>query len=1765
MSDDPIFGRLWRPRRRRRLEYNSTSDDLLSKLMAASSHEEREWLVMQFSLDNLASEVSEGVWAAAIPHWFDANFLAVLLDKSDAETLPIFKQLLALSFIEPFQERGYNIHERSRSLLLQQLWHDDQPRYLKFAQRAADYCSNQDQSDMGWRIEYIYHLLIAHPEQGATEFASTGWDWHNSPNFAYSKVEALAQVVRELADADRLSARGLAWTHFWEGLLDYDYSRYQTAKSKLLQIKITPAEDIRLAANVSQWLGNILAHLREHDLAQPQYEAALYLFKQIGDRLGQANCIHGLGDIHRDLSEHDQARQQYEAALHLYQQIGNRLGEANSIQGLGDIHRVFNQYDQARQQYEAALHLYQQIGDRLGQANSIQRLGDIHRVTNEYDQARQQYEAALHLFKQIGNRLGEANCIQMLGDIHRVLNEYDQARRQNEAALHLFKQIGDRLGEANCIHGLGDIHLDLSEHNQARRQYEAALHLFKQIGNRLGEANSIQMLGDIQRVFNEYDQARQQYEAAMLLFQQIGVKRGEANCYTGLIACYSKLGMVNEYLQHVTLVRELMTKETVYNRACFASVCGDIDEALNLLRPALENREASIGWARMDPDFDWIRDDPRFELLLNEMASQLGHRGLPPQLPARMLEEKMLKFGHILTGPLFNEPMRIETVSQENQNIWRLGLVGTQSERFRRVTLNSDDIRQLDIHEASANYSGDPTILRLGLQAYALGIAYEFDPYFGLSISRVDPLPHQLEAVYDHLLKLPQVRFLLADDAGAGKTVMAGLLIRELKLRGLAERILIVCPANLTFQWQRELKEKFDEQFHVFTGDSIRDQFGVNQWLANNRIITSLDLAKRSQLLPGLSQANWDLVIVDEAHRMSWSPPARKTARYALGELLRDRSDHMLMLTATPHKGDPENFNLFLQLLDPDAFADVRSIHQAMGRGRAPFYLRRTKEAMVNFPDLQPDGSWIARKIFTKRITHTIDFTIDGDEFNLYRSVTNFVKRQSARAAAQGDDPRARAVGFLMSLYQRRLASSTYAVRKSLENRARRLDEGVKEAQKLARLAPPDLPDPEELEEIEEGERERLERILEAVTLAGNAAQVREEIAELKFLIEEARSVEDSIAEAKLTRLRKLLYEQGFFDDEHQRLLIFTEYKDTLDYLLTRLSGWGFRVGCIHGGMKIGSRNESGTRLYAEQQFKDGAIQILVATEAAGEGINLQFCHILFNYDIPWNPNRLEQRMGRIHRYGQQKNCLIFNFVATNTIEGQVLQRLLDKLQEIRDALDDDAVFNVVGEILPAAQIERVLRDYYAGKLGEADLEDRLLRNIDEGHFRAICRNALEGLASKNLNLQMLIERRARAQERRVVPETIARFVLESSALVPWTLKPLPSIPNTFDPARTPALLRQYEAQPNWNLPPLADRYPRCSIDRKSAENNKLEWVTPGHPLFEALRRHTLTLAHEALGPGACFYSLQHAAPARLDFYRARVVDGLGHTIHERLFVGEISENETGLPRLVDPNLLGDFTPAPTPAELPPIALSPEVIGWLRDNALMPFLEEVRAERLTEVNRVADHVELSLSELIHKADEEIGRAAEDVERKIQGAEGRQAQAEERHANLVARRNRRRLELERQRALSLQAVDRITTVLVLPHPQREAPEVRNLRQNPETEAVALRFVIDHERGEGRQVFDVSEKNLGYDITSLDLNSGDLRLIEVKGIGAQSGSVLLTPNERRVAEDRRDCYWLYVVTDCNAEPKLEPIKDPARLDWHEVTKVAHYWLDFKTIKK
>jgi hypothetical protein len=452
---------------------------------------------------------------------------------------------------------------------------------------------------------------------------------------------------------------------------------------------------------------------------------------------------------------------------------------------------------------------------------------------------------------------------------------------------------------------------------------------------------------------------------------------------------------------------------------------------------------------------------------------------------------------------------------------------------------------------------------------------------------------------------------------------------------------------------------------------------------------------------------------------------------------------------------------------------------------------------------------------------------------------------------------------------------------------------------------------------------------------------------------------------------------------------------------------------------------------------------------------------------------------------------------------------------------------------------------------------------VKEEHFRAICQNALEGLATKKLNLEMLIERRARAQERRVVPETIARFVRDASPLVPLTMKTFVTLPYTFEPTATPAVLRQYDKRTDWNLQPVAARYPRFSTDREIADANSLEWVTPGHPLFEALRRHAVAKSQEALAEGACFYSIEADSPKRVDFYRARIVDGLGQTVHERLFAAEIAMDGTICASSY--TVLGNVQPVDDAVIPPELLNAAEPSAWLHENALLPFLEEVRAERTAEVERVAAHIEMSLTELISKEDSSIGRWEDEAERGVEGAAGNLKQAEDRHSLLIDRRQTRRREMEQQRSLTLQAVDRLTSIIILPHPDRDLPGMANLRCDRETEAIAMRVAIEHEEKLGRVVQDVHEKNLGYDITSIDTNSGELRLIEVKGIGAHTGTVCLTPNEKRVAEDRPDCYWLYVVSNCKSEePWLnEPICNPSKMPWIEVKKVEHYYLTLTAI--
>lgn len=389
-----------------------------------------------------------------------------------------------------------------------------------------------------------------------------------------------------------------------------------------------------------------------------------------------------------------------------------------------------------------------------------------------------------------------------------------------------------------------------------------------------------------------------------------------------------------------------------------------------------------------------------------------------------------IKANIIIRGPMFPEPVQVIATVPVGQSIKIIGK-GMKSGKVHEPILSVEQIEKLEANPEHEAFDGDPQKFRLAVEAMRLGLAYEYDPYFSLSIARVDPLPHQLEAVYDYFLKLPRIRFLLADDPGAGKTIMAGLLIKELKIRGLIKRILIVTPANLTFQWQRELKDKFRENFEVVRGEVLRANYGSNPWQDKDQVITSISWVSRvDDAKESLLRSRWDLVIVDEAHKMSAYSTDRATLAYRLGQSLSEMTDHYLLMTATPHKGDPDNFRLFLELLDKDIYGDIRSLEVAMKQQQAPFYLRRIKEALVSFPDSETGQ---IKQLFTKRFVTTAPFKINNDEYEFYTDLTQFVEDQSIKAAEDADTRRGRALSFTMAMLQRRFASSIYACRRSLE------------------------------------------------------------------------------------------------------------------------------------------------------------------------------------------------------------------------------------------------------------------------------------------------------------------------------------------------------------------------------------------------------------------------------------------------------------------------------------------------------------------------------------------------------------------------------------------------------------------------------------------------------------------------------------------------------------------------------------------------------------
>lgn len=1135
----------------------------------------------------------------------------------------------------------------------------------------------------------------------------------------------------------------------------------------------------------------------------------------------------------------------------------------------------------------------------------------------------------------------------------------------------------------------------------------------------------------------------------------------------------------------------------------------------------------------------------------------------------------MIKPGVIVSGPLIPEPLEVLAVVPMGGSLKVTGR-GMKTGLTHDPIFSVEQLGQLTVSAEQEPFDGDAALFRLGVEAHRLGLAYEYDPYFSLSIARVDPLPHQLEAVYDYFLKLPRIRFLLADDPGAGKTIMAGLLLKELKARGLVRRTLIVTPANLTFQWQRELKDKFRENFEIVRGDVLRANYGQNPWQEKSQVVTSISwVSTQEDARESLLRSRWDLIIVDEAHKMSAYANDRKTLAYALGEHLSEMTDHYLLMTATPHKGDPENFCRFLSLLDRDVYGNIQSLQQAMRQQEAPFYLRRIKEALLSFPD--PETGAVTR-LFTKREVRTAAFELDGEELEFYDQLTRYVEDQSIRAA-QDDSARGRAVGFTMAMLQRRMASTLYAVRRTLERMKERREriladpEAYRREQIIKRL-------PEDFEDLTEEEQQDIVAELEDVVASVDPVSLREDIARLTLLIDQARQLEQREVESKLAELKRVLNDQGFFKDVTKKLLVFTEHKDSLDYLAGdgkegrpygKLQEWGLTVTQIHGGMKPGDRDTPGTRIYAEREFRESA-QVLVATEAAGEGINLQFCSRMINYDIPWNPIRLEQRVGRIHRYGQEFDCLIFNFVAKNTREGRVLQKLLDRLREIRKELGTDQVFDVVGEVFPANLLEKLFRDLYARRTNESAVKDRIVREIDPQRFRAITQSALEGLAKKELNLSAIVGRSVEARERRLVPEAIEKFFVQAAPVVGLRPKPTGADSHVYRMGKVPRLLVQRGDALEPRFGRLGREYNRIGFDKELLKRDPtLEWVTPGHPLFEVVRDASLEFVQNHLQRGAVFFDIQRAEPYVLDLFAASIKDGRGNTLHRRLFV--VETNTTGERAVRQPTLFLDINPAPVgalpveSAALPARALAE---GFLYEQALKPWLEENAKERAGEIARVSQHVEISLHALIDRQNEQL---ADYLNRQIEGQttpglDGIIAQAEQHLDELNNRLESRRKELDMERHCMVADIAHLGRARVLPHPERQSPHIAPMVRDDEVERIAVATARAYEEARGCVVESVEADNRGFDLIARKPHPEDpksfidVRFIEVKG-RAGVGEIFLSANEYRAAERLKGDYWLYAVFNCASQPELHPYQNPAQLDWQPVTKVEQYKINPKAV--
>ena len=1070
-----------------------------------------------------------------------------------------------------------------------------------------------------------------------------------------------------------------------------------------------------------------------------------------------------------------------------------------------------------------------------------------------------------------------------------------------------------------------------------------------------------------------------------------------------------------------------------------------------------------------------------------------------------------------------------------------------------------EDAARLTVEAAPAawSFTADAREFRLAAEARRISLAHQFDPYLAVHLSAVEPLPHQIAAVYQELLPRQPLRFVLADDPGAGKTVMTGLYLRELILRGDAERLLIVAPGSLVVQWQLELERRFALQLELLTPEGLRHC--TLRPDAPRQCIAPLDQLSRSEgMQQDLQRLDWDVVVVDEAHKMSATisgDEVKRTRRYTLGQLLRERTRHLLLLTATPHNGKPEDFELFMALVDPDRFERLRSGSAAAAGGDLSDYMRRLlKENLLTFE---------GRPLFPARHAHTIGYELSAGERELYEAVTEYVRTQFNRAE-QLERGRRLAIGFALTLLQRRLASSPEAILRSLQRRAGRLQQRLGEL-RAGRAAAGDAWD--ELDE-DEYTSEQLDELGGDLSASDTAEDLAQEIETVEELVRRARGVRDGGEDRKWQELRDLLQGRELQADGAGRplkLIIFTENKDTLFYLhgrIVSLLGQDEAVTLIHGSLR---REE---RLEAESRFRqDQRVRILIATDAAGEGLNLQVAHLLINYDLPWNPNRLEQRFGRIHRVGQQQECHMWNMIARDTREGEVLQRLFDKLEEERKALGD-RVYDVLGRLEPDGRqlrdlIVRAIRAPREAVVVAASAVEQLL---DPARLQQLL---AEQVLSDSMDLSRILDIRVdmvRHEAHKLQPHFIGEFFRTAFELAGGSLS-RELEPGRWCIAAVPPGLRRRAGGGHGAAPVLAS-YERICFDKSRCElpdAPQAELLGPGHPLMEALLEEIRERCDPAFTEGTVLIDDGDGGMRLLCCLEFALMCGNDREVLKKAVFVELDEGGSGRDAGPAPHL---DCRVPTEEERRQLLDHIGRQGWLRQDgieerarryamsSIIPQHREEFERAWTErLRRQRQAIEERLNEASNywyqRANELAEQAAADPEQQRLNVQGFRTRAQE----LEGRRDRRLAEIDQELRLSAVPPRLLGAAVIVPQAVLEVLQGRSPAEiaacgveRRRIEAAAMAAVMRIERDEGFEPRDVSAtRGCGYDIVSvappsLQAEHGKLRLIEVKGRQRGGSDITVTHNEIMAGCNCPDCFILAIAEVDGGQVQVRYLRRP-----------------------